>query len=182
MSYVRTPKQTAWTKEPWTCPRCSVTMKRGGKPPHLKWCLTADEAAAHFWSKVDRTGECWLWQGAKFPFGYGHAVYRGVHSHAHRAAWTIEYGNPGGMHVLHRCDNPPCVRPKHLFLGTYADNAADKMRKGRDPRRLLKPDQVIEIRSLLGTMMQTEIAERFNVRPGIISNIKLGKAYQIIGD
>jgi hypothetical protein len=66
--------------------------------------------------------------------GYGELMMRGKEVRAHRAAWSFENGPiPPGMHVLHRCDNPKCVRPDHLFLGTNADNMADKTRKGRTP-------------------------------------------------
>lgn len=88
------------------------------------------------WSKAEaepNTG-CWLWPG-EGPHGYGRLRRRtlgpGQH-YAHRAAWIIHYGPiPSGLWVLHRCDNPPCVNPGHLFLGTADDNNKDRDRKGR---------------------------------------------------
>ncbi len=86
----------------------------------------------NFWSKVSKTSDCWLWMGSKRKSGYGHFRYMGRLQSAHRVAWQLAFGPiPAGMNVLHRCDNPSCVRPDHLFLGTQADNMADKMAKKR---------------------------------------------------
>lgn len=93
--------------------------------------------AETFWSKVDTTGECWLWLAARIPpYGYGNfgGTQDGVRwvKLAHRHAYELAHGPiPEGMWVLHRCDNPPCVRPDHLFLGTHADNMRDMVAKGR---------------------------------------------------
>jgi hypothetical protein len=91
-----------------------------------------------FWPKVDRGGsdECWEWIGSRHPDGYGRIGAGGKHGgtiYAHRASWEI-HGNkiPNGLCVLHHCDNPPCVNPAHLFLGTQADNIKDKVAKGRN--------------------------------------------------
>ena len=87
-----------------------------------------------FWSKVDRSGECWIWTGDKMPRGYGRVRRRDrTYVGAHRVAWEIVKGPiPAGLHVCHRCDNPPCVRPDHLFVGTASDNARDRDAKGRN--------------------------------------------------
>jgi hypothetical protein len=113
-----------------------------------------------FWSKVKKRGpdECWEWQAStnrgygQLSRGHGKAPYR-----AHRLSWQLHFGKiPKGMCVLHRCDNPLCVNPNHLFLGTQADNMHDKVQKGRigstglpgeaNPMSLLTWDQVKEIR------------------------------------
>ena len=92
-----------------------------------------------FWEKVQKTEGCWLWTGCMRAgkFQYGRLRFPRRMELAHRASWILAYGPipPGdGFHgtcVLHRCDNPRCVRPDHLFLGTMKDNIHDMFRKGR---------------------------------------------------
>jgi hypothetical protein len=92
----------------------------------------ADPGHARFWSKVDRSGDCWLWTATRRADGYGQFRHAGEMHGAHRFSYEIERGPiPGGLMVLHRCDNPPCVNPAHLFLGTGVDNARDMVEKGR---------------------------------------------------
>lgn len=89
-------------------------------------------SADRFWEKVDRSGECWVWTGSRHPHGYGSCSRMEGETRAHRAAWVLSHGPiPNGLFVLHRCDNPPCVNPEHLFLGTQRDNNNDKVAKGR---------------------------------------------------
>ena len=92
--------------------------------------------AERFFSHVDITNGCWLWTGALDRKGYGRmgdGTKRTVF--AHRFAWRQTRGPiPAGLHVLHACDTPACVRPAHLFLGTHADNMADMTAKGRSTR------------------------------------------------
>lgn len=85
-----------------------------------------------FWQRVDMGGACWRWMGARLPAGYGRLSFQRRSMYAHRVAYLLTYGViPEGLCVLHRCDNPPCVRPDHLFLGTQTDNARDRERKNR---------------------------------------------------
>lgn len=88
-----------------------------------------------FWSKVDKSGECWIWTGRRGPRGYGRFRIGSKAPGAHRVAYELTYGPiPDELIVCHHCDNPPCVRPDHLFLGTHLDNAADRDSKGRTAR------------------------------------------------
>lgn len=95
----------------------------------VRWNQTEAE---RFWSKVDRRGpnDCWPWL-ASLQGQYGQFYWRGRPLKASRAAWILTNGSPGRLHVLHKCDNPLCVNPKHLFLGTHADNLKDMWSKGR---------------------------------------------------
>ena len=83
-----------------------------------------------FWRKVQRDDGCWMWTAGRDGDGYG--SYR--NKRAHRVAWQLTRGPiPDGLVVCHSCDNPACVRPDHLFLGTQQDNIQDMLRKGRRP-------------------------------------------------
>jgi len=89
-----------------------------------------------FWEKVDKSGDCWEWTASTSNCGYGNIYCDGTMSLAHRVAWEINIGViPEGACVCHTCDNPSCVNPNHLFLGTHVDNMRDMSNKGRANRK-----------------------------------------------
>lgn len=94
-----------------------------------------------FWAKVHKTDGCWIWTSARSgnhpdpARRYGQITIAGAIHKAARLSYVLAFGPiPDGQQALHRCDNPPCVRPDHLFLGTNLDNIADRHAKGRDAR------------------------------------------------
>lgn len=136
-------------------------------------------------------GPCHLWTGSMA----GRAKDRRGRFHldgklvvAHRAAWTFSRGGPPPeLRVLHRCDNPGCVNPAHLFLGTQADNMLDRDRKGRtsrvsrnrgesNPHARLTNENVLAIRMLVSVNSQSAVARCFGTKQGTISRIASGRA------
>jgi hypothetical protein len=89
--------------------------------------------ADRFWARVLKTDGCWLWTGHLVK-GYGNLSEggrKGRHLYAHRVSWSLANGQiPAGMNVLHKCDNPKCVRPDHLELGSHAKNLRDAVDRG----------------------------------------------------
>lgn len=105
----------------------------GSKP------MPPERRIATFWLKVNKTGECWLWTGARFRSGYGAIKVRGRLRRVHRFAWEIHFGEiPPGKVVCHRCDTRACVRPDHLFVDTQKENIRDMHAKGRGWAHQLK--------------------------------------------
>ena len=131
---------------------------------------------------------CWIWagptNGREISRRYGRMwLSRHHYVSAHRFSYELHRGEISDAHVCHQCDTPLCVNPDHLFLGTHADNMADRKRKGRNRGRrvnaVLSAPQVLEIRSLLvaNRLSQWAIARMFNVSQTTISNIKVGKKW-----
>lgn len=122
--------------------------------------------------KLDENG-CWVWQKAKHKQGYGNFSYKRKCLLAHRVSWMLHYGElDKDILVLHKCDNPPCVNPEHLFLGTDRDNVKDSISKGRFTRAKgegqwfskLTDENVLEIRKMaFEGIMQKDIAKKFGM-------------------
>jgi hypothetical protein len=87
-----------------------------------------------FMNKVEITKDCWIWKAANTPRGYGIFTVKKKNIYAHRYSWSFVNGEiPEGMVICHRCDNPSCVNPDHLFIGTQKENLDDMKNKGRSP-------------------------------------------------
>src|SRR3990167_4590258 len=98
-------------------------------------------AEEKFWKNIRKTDTCWIWIANKVDIGYGNLTIwnkgKSKGLRAHRVSWEIHFGKiPKDMNVLHKCDNPSCVNPNHLWLGTQADNMLDKVLKGRQAKGL----------------------------------------------
>lgn len=132
-----------------------------------------------FWKHVQKGQGCWEWTGALNDHGYGiatpHPHHPGAKRGAHRIAWAMSNGTiPDGMGVCHHCDNPRCVRPEHLFLGTNADNLGDAARKDRMSRKLSR-ENVAEIRALSERgIPHVTIAGMYDVATSTVSRVARG--------
>lgn len=149
-----------------------------GYAPHSRYA----PAPERFWAKVDRRPNtaCWEWNASRTGYGYGQFSVEGTATGAHRYSYELHNGPvPDGLHVLHRCDNPPCVNPDHLFLGDRTANMADMAAKGR-ARNLcdLTPDNVQAIREQHGGgARQVELAMRYGVSQSHVSAIVGNRAH-----
>lgn len=197
----------------YPCERCGTTVERAvGDQGRGRFCSIRCARAAQvratreerFWRKVTRSEGCWEWTGHRNAGGYG-LLYSGPRGasrgqFAHRVSWALHFGEPpADLSVCHHCDNPPCVRPDHLFLGTPAMNTRDRDRKGRhralrgdehpqriDPSKVLRgerhggarltEDAVRAIRlERSGGIGLRALAERYGVSPEAISAAATGR-------
>ena len=158
-----------------------------------------------FWDRVEKTPSCWNWIGSLDGNGYGKMTKPGQCDRslrAHRISWELAYGQiPNGLLVCHKCDNPACVRPEHLFLGTQKDNVQDAIQKGRlNPAQCNQPfgenngrailtnaqaEQIREIYSHKGErysrlITQRKLAKQFNISRRTIADILSGRSRQTI--
>lgn len=168
------------------CPRAAY--KRGHCRPHyieLRESEPYDLEAvlARFWGYVDKSGDCWKWTGYHDARGYGKFNFRGRLWSCHRLALFFDGVDLGDSVVCHRCDNPPCVNPGHLFLGTRGDNNRDMMQKGRNGQphgegqglTHLTEAQVSEMKALRADgWFTTTLARRYGVHSSTVSRICRG--------
>jgi hypothetical protein len=151
-------------------------------------------AVEEFFSRADRSAGpdgCWPWKGAKNEDGYGQIKIRGEQVGAHRRAWELARGpipkcadRKRRKMVLHNCpggDLPACVNPSHLWLGTHAENMADRSAKQRQPVGSMHPNsklteaQVVELRALAPTTRAKALARRFGISDVQVRNIASGR-------
>jgi hypothetical protein len=155
---------------------------------------TVEQWSALFWSRVHKSDGCWLWT-AGGSRGYGHArvpvrlrhlMNGSTVTQAHGVAWVLERGQlPDGAFLCHHCDNPPCVRPDHMFIGTNADNMRDMCRKGRQPcgarihTAKLTDDVVraIRARHRIGER-QAALAREYGLNDGTVSRLVRGRIWR----
>jgi hypothetical protein len=152
--------------------------------------------------KIGEPSECWEWQGPRDASGYGRVWYQGRRWRAHRLMWTLSgLLLADGLVICHRCDNPPCVNLEHLFLGTYADNAHDRDRKGRQraasglahgrytkPERSargerngqskLTPDAVADIRARYRPGLGAALAREYGVSKTAVQYVLSGETWR----
>jgi hypothetical protein len=170
---------------------CSKHYKRlkSGDDPNTpsRLELSVEERFRSMLGPQDPVTGCIEWTGSRHGQGYGLITVGGKLVRANRLAWELKHGPiPAGLHVLHECDNPPCCNDAHLFLGTAADNSADKDSKGRGNRpkgssngnsKLVEKDVVEILRLLAASRSQRSIANEFGISQVQVGNIKRGEQW-----
>lgn len=155
----------------------------------MQWDYSVPSRVMAFWNNVEKTDTCWVWVRARNRSGYGRTGAHGAPRLAHRVSYEMAHGAiPDGLMVCHKCDNPPCVRPDHLFLGTAKDNVRDAQEKGRLPvakprvpklrirPQKLTPEFVRFIRS--SSLSARELATMSGVVPHTIRDIRRGTTWK----
>jgi hypothetical protein len=129
----------------------------------------------NFWDHVEKQEDgCWIWTGPRSSGGYGHLSVGGVRVRASRFSYFLTHGEYDRSKLMcHKCDNPPCVRPDHLFLGTHAENTNDAIRKGR--KKGLSVEQRQEIARLRPTHSIGDLVAMFGVSRAAV--VKIARKY-----
>jgi hypothetical protein len=164
----------------FTLPRCRLSIGMGKT---CKACRSVTDSE-RFWRRVDRSGACWLWLGSRHRQGHGYASLNGRVQYAHRVSWQLTHGPiPEGHVVCHKCDNPPCVNPDHLFVGTQGDNVRDARAKGRMTTETMRSaklstENVLTVRDMLASgTTQSAVAAAMGVTRSCIGLIAQGRRW-----
>jgi hypothetical protein len=187
-----------------TCDHCGGLIPRGSNYRTKRYCGRACykasyplQAPARFWAKVDKSAGpdgCWLYMGFRKWDGYGWLARwqdgKARYITAHRYAWELQNGPTNGLHVMHKCDNPPCCNPAHLQLGTHQQNMADMAAKGRKThgertrRNKITYELACEIRARFKfyaprkTNAQ-ELAAEYGLTDSLIYNVGTGRTWKV---
>lgn len=155
-----------------------------GVPSDTPIAYTYEQMVAAFWARVVKSDGCWTWIGTKFgPMGYGVVRWRRKNTPAHKLSWILANGEipvqDDVLCVCHKCDNPVCVRPDHLFLGTYGDNIRDMASKGRHGMAKLTIQDVVELRNMRNAGASVaETAAKYNLCQTHVSMITNRRAWK----
>lgn len=187
------PKRKEIPAKPCDC--CNKPLSHKAAINNYRFCsefcyraFSKKQFQSRFWARVSKSDGCWNWMGAKDRLGYGRVFKNGRTMHAHRAIYIELFGtiNSKRIFVCHKCDNPACVNPKHLFLGTIQDNTADMDKKGRRitlrgeqcPWSKLSADQVLEIAK--STQNNIALGKKYGVSSATIFCVKHKKHWKHI--
>ncbi len=160
-----------------------------------RWNFSKKSLQDRFWSKVEKTDDCWVWKGTLGNTNYGEFIIKKngkwVPMRPSRLSYLLKYGVlPDDKYVLHTCDTPLCVNPNHLFIGTQKDNIQDALKKGRIPkgensyRAKLSEAQIREIRSryIPRVTTQRQLASEFGVSHTVIGRVINNLSYKNSGE